>query len=402
MITAARPTDPDTSTIRPFRADVADAELADLQRRIRATRWSDPEPVADALRGVQTATLRKLAQYWATEYDWRRCEARLNNLPQFLTEIDGVDIHFLHVRSRHANALPVIVTHGWPGSVVEQLKIVEPLTDPTAHGGDASEAFDVVIPSRPGCGFSGKPTESGWDCPRIARAWAVLMRRLGYAHYVAQGGDWGALVTQQLGVLAPPELLGIHTNMPAAVPAEIARALASAQGPPPGLAVEELHAFERLAGFFAHSASYAQQMATHPHALYGIADSPVGLAAWYLDNDLWNRGLVARAFDGGREVLTRDDLLDNITLAWLTSTALSSARLYQENKLPYFAPMGVAVPVAVSVFPDEIFRAPRSWVERAFPKLVHYNQVENGGHFAAWEQPEIFAEELRVGFRSLR
>jgi pimeloyl-ACP methyl ester carboxylesterase len=357
--------------------------------------------VADPSQGVQLETIQKLARYWGTEYDWRPCEARLNALPQFVTEIDGLDIHFIHARSKHEDALPIIVTHGWPGSVVEQLKIVEPLTNPTAHGGSASDAFHVVIPSRPGCGFSGKPTTAGWDCARIAGAWAVLMKRLGYTRYVAQGGDWGALVTEQMGVLAPPELLGIHTNMPSAVPVEVLKALQSGNTPPSGLSADERKAFERLAFFFTHSLSYAQQMANHPRALCGIVDSPVGLAAWFLDNALWSYELIARAFDGQREALTRDDILDNITFTWVSNSAISSARLYRENKLPFFAPMGVAVPIAVSAFADEIYQAPRSWAERAYPRLIHYNKVEKGGHFAAWEQPKLFSEEVRAGFRSL-
>jgi pimeloyl-ACP methyl ester carboxylesterase len=401
MNAVAQSADVDTPAIRPFRVNVPDAELAELRRRINATRFPEQEPVVDASQRVQLVTLQKLARYWGTEYDWRRCEAQLNALPQFLTEIDGLDIHFIHVRSKHENALPLIVTHGWPGSVVEQLKIVDPLTNPTAHGGSASDAFHLVIPSRPGNGFSGKPTTSGWDCPRIARAWSVLMKRLGYARYVAQGGDWGALVTEQMGVLAPPELLGIHINLPGAVPPEIANGL-QLGNPPPGLAADESRAFARLAAFFAQSLSYAQQMANHPLALCAIGDSPVGLAAWFLDNDLWSYPLIARALDGQSAGLTRDDILDNITLYWLTNTAVSAAGLYRENKLAFFAPKGIAIPVAVSAFPDEIFQLPRSWAERAYPQLVHYNKVEKGGHFAAWEQPKLFTQEVRTGFRSLR
>jgi pimeloyl-ACP methyl ester carboxylesterase len=378
-----------------------EAELTDLRKRINATKWPDRETVADASEGVQLATIQKLARYWGTEYDWRPCEAKLNALPNFITEIDGLDIHFVHVRSKEKNALPIIVTHGWPGSVVEQLKLVEPLTNPTAHGGSASDAFDVVIPSMAGYGFSGKPTTTGWDCTRMARAWIVLMQRLGYTRYVAQGGDWGALVTEQMGVMAPPELLGIHTNMPSAVPAEIFPALAS-HTPPPGLSADEKYAFERLDFFFTHGLSYAQQMANHPQTLYGIADSPVGLAAWFLDHDLRSYELIARVFDGQREGLTRDDVLDNITLTWLTNTAISTSRLYRENKLPFFAPMGVKIPVAISAFPDELYQPPRSWMERAYPKLIHYNRLAKGGHFAAWEQPKVLSEELRAGFKSLR
>jgi len=391
----------DSVAIRPFKYRATDAELADLRRRIEATRFPEKEPVADASQGVQLATAQKLARYWATEYDWRKVEAKLNAYPQFITEIDGLDIHFLHVRSKHENALPLVVTHGWPGSVIEQLKIVEPLTNPTAHGGNASDAFHVVIPSMPGYGFSGKPTSTGWDPTRIARANITLMKRLGYTRYVAQGGDWGSLVTEQMGVLAPPELLGIHVNLPSALPAEIVNALPSGT-PPAGLSAEEKHAFERLVFFFTNGLSYAQQMANHPQTLYGIADSPVGLATWFLDHDLLSYEMIARAFDGQSEGLTRDDVLDNITIAWLTNTAISGARLYRENKLPFFVPTGVAIPVAVSAFPDELYQVPRSWAERAFPKLVHYNKLPKGGHFAAWEQPEFLTAELRAGFRSLR
>ncbi len=373
-----------------------------MLRRVKATKWPEREPVADASQGVQLAAIQKLARYWGTEYDWRPCEARLSALPNFITEIDELDIHFIHVRSQHANALPLIVTHGWPGSVVEQLKIIDPLTNPTAHGGSASDAFHVVIPSIPGYGFSGKPTTTGWDCPRIARAWTVLMQRLGYTRYVAQGGDWGALITEQMGVLAPAELLGIHINLPSAVPAEILKALQSGSGVPPGLSADESKAFERLAFFFSDGLSYAQQMANHPQTMYGIADSPVGLAAWFLDHDLRSYQMIARAFDGQREGLTRDDVLDNITLTWLTNTAISSSRLYRENKLPFFLPMGVTIPVAVSAFPDELYQAPRSWMERAYPNLIHYNKLEKGGHFAAWEQPKLLTEELRTCFKSLR
>jgi pimeloyl-ACP methyl ester carboxylesterase len=389
------------AAIRPFQAIVSEEDLVDLRKRINATNWPEREPVSDPSQGVQLAVMQKVARYWATEYDWRKIEAKLNAHPQFITELDGLDIHFVHVRSKHENALPLIITHGWPGSVIEQLKIVAPLTDPTAHGGSASDAFHLVIPSMPGYGHSGKPAAIGWDTPRIARAWVTLMKRLGYTQFAAQGGDWGALVTEQIGTLAPPELLGLHTNMPSAVPAEIALALQSGR-PPPGLSADESRAFERLAFFFTHGLSYAQQMANHPQTLYGIADSPVGLAAWFLDHDLLSYELIARAFDGQHEGLTRDDVLDNITLAWLTNTGISSARLYRENKLPFFAPMGVTVPIAVSAFPDDLYQAPRSWVERAYPQLIYYNKVAKGGHFAAWEQPQLFAEEVRAGLRSLR
>jgi pimeloyl-ACP methyl ester carboxylesterase len=391
----------DATAMRPFRVNFSDAELSDLRRRIEATKWPERETVTDESQGVQLATMQKLARYWATDYDWRKVEATLNALPQFITEIDGLDIHFAHIRSKHENALPLIVTHGWPGSIVEQLKIVGPLTDPTAHGASASDAFHLVIPSMPGYGFSGKPTTTGWDPPRIARAWTVLMQRLGYTRYVAQGGDWGALVTEQMGVLAPEGLLGIHTNMCSVVPAEVSQALAS-HTPPAGLDADESRAFERLDFFFTHGLSYAQQMANHPQTLYGIADSPIGLAAWLLDHDFLSYQLIARAFDGQREGLSRDDVLDNVTLFWLTNTGISSARLYRENKLGFFAPMGVAIPIAVSAFRDDLYQAPRSWVERAYPKLIHYNKVEKGGHFAAWEQPELFCDEVRTGFRTLR
>ena len=391
------------TAIRPFHGNaVPEAELIELRKRISATKWPEREPVADPSQGVQLATIQKLALYWATEYDWRKIEAKLNALPQFMTEIDELDIHFIHVRSKHENALPLIVTHGWPGSIIEQMKIIGPLTDPTAHGGSASDAFHLVIPSMPGYGYSEKPIATGWDCPRIARAWVELMKRLGYTKYVAQGGDWGALITEQMGVLAPPELLGIHINLPSAVPEEILKALQSGSGKPPDLSADESKAFDRLAFFFRDGLSYAQQMANHPQTMYGIADSPVGLAAWFLDHDLLSYELIARAFDGKPEGLTRDDILDNITITWLTNTAISGARLYRENKLPFFAPMGVDIPVAVSAFPDELYQAPPTWMERAYPKLIHYNKPDKGGHFAAWEQPKLFSEEVRVGFRSLR
>jgi len=385
----------------PFRVEFPDEALADLRRRILATRWPEKETVTDDSQGVQLATIQKLARYWATEYDWRKIETKMNALPQFITEIDGLDIHFVHVRSKHENGLPMIITHGWPGSVIEQMKIIDPLVNPTAHGGSAADAFDVVIPSMPGFGFSGKPTTTGWEPTRIARAWSLLMNRLGYTRYVAQGGDWGAVVTEQLGVLAPKELIAIHTNMPSAVPAEIFASLG--KGKPSGLSAEEARAYDRLTLFFTHGLSYAQQMANHPQTLYGLADSPVGLAAWFLDHDLLSYRLIARAFGGQSEGLTRDDVLDNITLAWLTNTGVSSARLYRENKLPFFAPMGVKVPVAVSAFPDELYQAPRSWVEQAYPKLIYYNnKLDKGGHFAAFEQPTLLTTELRTAFRTLR
>jgi len=388
--------------IRPFLVNVPDEALADLRRRVGATKWPKQETVADASQGVQLATMRKLALYWQTAHDWRKVEARLNAWPQFMTEIDGLDIHFIHVRSKHENALPVIITHGWPGSIIEQLKIIDPLTNPTAHGGSASDAFDVVIPSLPGHGFSGQPTTTGWDPQRIARAWTVLMKRLGYTRYVAQGGDWGDAISEQMAVQAPPELLGIHTNMPATVPDEIARALQSGGPAPSGLSEEEKNAYDQLDFFYKHGLGYAQEMANRPQTLYGIEDSPVGLAAWMLDHDARSYALITRVFDGQAEGLTRDDILDNVTLYWLTNTAVSSARLYWENKLAFFAPKQLTIPVAVSVFPDEIYAAPRSWAEKAFPKLVYYNRLDKGGHFAAWEQPGPFSAELRAAFRSLR
>jgi pimeloyl-ACP methyl ester carboxylesterase len=391
-----------SDAIRPFRVNVPDEALVDLRRRIAATQWPERETVADQSQGVQLATMQALARYWATEYDWRKVEARLKALPQFITEIDGLDIHFIHVRSKHENALPLIVTHGWPGSIIEQLKIVDPLTNPTAHGGSASDAFHLVIPSMPGYGFSGKPTTTGWDPVRIARAWAVLMNRLGYTRYVAQGGDWGALITDTMGAQAPAGLLGIHTNMAGAVPPEIDKAAFTGAPPPPGLSAEERHAYDRLVFFYTRGLAYAQEMGNRPQTLYGIADSPVGLAAWILDHDALSLALMARVFDGQPEGLTRDDVLDNITLYWLTNTAISASRLYWENKQAFFAPKNVAIPVAVSVFPDEIYAAPRSWVERAYSKLIHYNKVGKGCHFAAWEQPELFCNELRAGLRSLR
>jgi pimeloyl-ACP methyl ester carboxylesterase len=390
------------NAIRPFRVKFAEEALVDLRRRIAATKWPGRELVTDASQGVQLATMQKLARYWANDYDWRKIEAKLNALPQFITEIDGLDIHFIHVRSKQENALPLIVTHGWPGSIIEQLKIIDPLTNPTANGGSASDAFHVVIPSLPGYGFSGQPTGTGWDPARIARAWAVLMRRLGYTRYVAQGGDWGDAVSEQMAVQAPPGLLGIHTNMPGAVPAEIEKALQSGDGPPPGLSADEMNAYDQLDFFYKHGLAYAQEMSNRPQTLYAMEDSPIGLAAWMLDHDARSYALISRVFDGQREGLTRDDVLDNVTLYWLTNTAVSSARLYWENKFAFFAPKGVNIPVAVSAFPDELYACPRSWAERAFPELIHYNRLEKGGHFAAWEQPELFSAELRAAFRPLR
>jgi pimeloyl-ACP methyl ester carboxylesterase len=388
--------------IRPFKFHASDEALADLRRRIAATKWPSRELVTDASQGVQLATLRELARYWEMDYDWRKFEARLNALPQFKTRIDGVDIHFIHVRSKHADALPVIVTHGWPGSIIEQLKIIDPLTNPTAHGGSAADAFNVVIPSLPGYGFSGTPTTLGWDPVRIARAWTALMKRLGYTRYVAQGGDWGNAVTEQMALQAPPELIGIHTNMPATIPDDIAKSLQSGGPPPAGLSADEKYAYDQLDFFYKKGLAYAQEMGNRPQTLYGIEDSPIGLAAWTLDHDARSYELIARVFAGQAEGLTRDDILDNITLYWLTNTAVSSARLYWESKLPFFAPKGIAIPVAVSAFPDEIYTAPRSWTERAYPKLIHYNRLPKGGHFAAWEQPQLFTSELRAAFKPLR
>ena len=391
-----------SAEIRPFRVHFPEEALVDLRRRVSATKWPSQENVKDATQGVQFATMQKLARYWATDYDWRKIESKLNALPQFITEIDGLDIHFIHVRSKHENALPMIVTHGWPGSIIEQLKIVDPLTNPTAHGASASDAFHLVIPSLPGYGFSGKPTTTGWDPIRIARTWAVLMQRLGYTRYVAQGGDWGNAVTEQLALQQPAGLVAIHTNMPATVPADIDK-LAFANAPAPsGLSADEKHAYDQLSHFYKTGLGYAQEMAARPQTLYGIEDSPIGLAAWMVDHDERSYALIARVFDGKAEGLTREDIVDNITLYWLTNTAVSSARLYWESKLAFFAPKGITLPVAVSAYPDELYQAPRSWAEKAYPKLIHYNRLDKGGHFAAWEQPASFSAEMRAAFKSLR
>jgi pimeloyl-ACP methyl ester carboxylesterase len=392
------------NAVRPFHVHVPEAELTELRRRINATKWPERETVTDTSQGVQLATMQALARYWATEYDWRKIEAKMNAYPQFITEIDGLDIHFIHVRSKHEDALPLIVTHGWPGSIIEQLKIIDPLTNPTAHGGSASDAFHIVIPHMPGYGFSGKPTTTGWDVEHIARAWDVLMKRLGYTRYVAQGGDWGALVVDQMGVQAPSGLLGIHTNMPGIFPADIDGAAFSGAPAPSGLSADEKLAYDRLQFVYQKGIAYGFQMGLRPQTLYGISDSPVGLAAYFLDHDARSYELISRVFQGQAEGLTRDDILDNITMTWLTNTALSGARLYWENwgKLGYFNAKGVSIPVAVSVFPDELYPAPRSWAEQAYPKLIHYNKLNKGGHFAAWEQPQLFSKEVRMGFRSLR
>jgi pimeloyl-ACP methyl ester carboxylesterase len=392
--------------IRPFHVSIPEADLADLRRRIKATKWPEKETVSDESQGVQFATTQKLARYWATDHDWRKAETKINAVPNFITNIDGLDIHFIHVRSKEKNALPMIITHGWPGSFIEQMKVIAPLTNPVAYGGKAEDAFDVVIPSLPGYGFSGKPTAPGWDPSRIARAWTTLMKRLGYTRFVAQGGDWGNAVSETMAVQAPPELLGISTNMAATVPAEISKAMATGSPPPPTLSADERNAWDQLDFFYKKGLGYANEMALRPQTLYAIADSPVGLAAWILDHDARSYSLIARVFDGQQEGLSRDDILDNITMYWLTNTAVSSARLYwdtqQVAKSGFFDPRGVQIPVAVTVFPDEIYAAPRSWAERAYPKLIYFNKLPKGGHFAAWEQPEVFVREMREGFRSLR
>ena len=395
-----------TAAVRPFTIPATpESELEALRARVAATRWPDQELVADHSQGVQLAVIQELARYWAAEYDLRRCETRLNALPHFMTEIDGLDIHFIHVRSQHQNALPVIITHGWPGSVIELLKIIDPLTNPTAHGASASDAFDVVIPSMPGYGYSGKPREVGWDPARMARAWVELMKRLGYTQFVAQGGDWGAVVTDVMAAQAPPELLGMHTNMPGVVPPEVAAAIRVLTGAPApaGLSADEQRTWEQLNFIYSAGIGYAAEMATQPQTLYGIADSPVGLAAWMINHDAASYQDIADAF-AGHPVgeLTRDEVLDNATFYWLTNTAVSSGRLYWESKVGFFDAKGVNIPAAVTVFPHEIYQAPRSWTERAYPKLAYFNEVDRGNHFAAWQEPALFAAEVRAGFRSLR
>jgi len=398
-----------TATVRPFTVPVVpDAELEALRARIAATRWPDQELVTDHSQGPRLAVMQELARYWAEAYDWRRCEAKLSALPHFVTEIDGLDIHFIHVRSRHENALPVLITHGWPGSIIELLAVIDPLTNPTGHGASAADAFDVVIPSMPGYGYTGKPRELGWGPERMAQAWAELMKRLGYTRYVAQGGDWGAIVTDVMAAQAPPGLIGMHTNMAGVVPADVSAALArnvlgAGDGPPPGLSAEESRTYEQLNFFYTKGIGYGIEMITQPQALYGIADSPVGLAAWMINHDASSYADIADAF-AGHPVgnLTRDEILDNITFYWLTNTGVSSARLYWENTLDFFGVHNVAIPAAVSVFPKEIYKAPRSWAERAYPKLIYFNEVDRGCHFAAWQEPALFSSELRAAFRSLR
>src|SRR5262252_3701075 len=404
MKTAATDQATDQTAIRPFQFNFTDAELADLRRRVNATKWPERELVNDASQGVQLATMQKLAKYWGTDYNWRKGEAKLKAVPHFVTEIDGLDIHFIHVRSKHEDALPMIVTHGWPGSVIEQLKIIEPLTNPTAHGGNESDAFHLVIPSLPGYGFSGKPTAPGWNPVSIARAWATLMQRLGYTQYVAQGGDWGNAVSEVMALQQPPGLLGIHTNMAATVPPDVSKALAVGGPPPAGLLPDEHHAWDQLVDFYKNGLGYAIEMNNRPQTLYGIVDSPVGLAAWMIDHDIRSYEMIARAFDGKPEGLSRDDVLDNVTLYWLTNTAISSARLYWDSRhnLPprgIFDVRGIKIPVAVSAFGEEIYQAPKSWAEKAYPKLIFYSKHDKGGHFAAWEKTADFTADMRAAFK---
>jgi pimeloyl-ACP methyl ester carboxylesterase len=397
----------DNTAIRPFHFEAPQADLVDLRNRIKATKWPERELVADASQGVQIATMRKLAQYWGDSHDWRKCEAKINALPNFITEIDGLDIHFIHVRSSHDNALPMIVTHGWPGSIIEQMKIIDPLTNPTAHGGIAADAFHLVIPSLPGYGFSGKPTAPGWNPVSIAKAWATLMQRLGYTKYVAQGGDWGNSVSEVMALQPPPGLLAIHTNMAATVPPDVSKALSGGGLPPAGLSPEEKHAWDQLDDFYKNGLGYANEMALRPQTLYGLVDSPIGLAGWILDHDIRSYHMIARVFDGKSEGLSRDDVLDNITLYWLTNTAISSARLYWDTRhnLPaggFFDARGVKLPVGVSAFAEEIYQAPKSWSEKAYVNLIHYNKFPKGTHYAAWEQTAIFVSEMRATFKSMR
>jgi pimeloyl-ACP methyl ester carboxylesterase len=403
MANVAQQTSSGATSIRPFpKQNVPEAELNELRRRINATRWPTRELVADQTQGVQLAMIQALARYWGTDYDWRKCEAKLNAIPQFLTEIDGQEIHFIHVRSKNDNALPLIVTHGWPGSVIEQLKIIEPLTNPTAHGASGSDAFHIVIPSMPGHGYSPEPTTLGWDPVRIAKAWVVLMERLGYDRFVAQGGDWGANVTQELALLAPTKVIAIHINMPGTVPADILAAAKSGAKSPVALSDDELHAFEQLSDFYAKHLGYAVEMTNRPQTLYGLSDSPIFLAAWMLDHDKDSYEMIAPAFFGHPGGLSRDDILDNVTLYWLTNSGIPSARLYWENKLDFFDIKGINIPVGVSAFRYELYQAPRSWSEKAYPKLAYYKKHDVGGHFAAWEQPQLFSEDVRATFRTVR
>jgi pimeloyl-ACP methyl ester carboxylesterase len=395
-----------TDDIRPFHVSFPDSDLADLKRRVNATRWPEVEQTADEAQGVQLATMKKLAKHWGSDYDWKKAEAKINSVPHFITNIDGLDIHFIHVKSKEKNAMPIIITHGWPGSFIEQMKVIGPLTNPTAFGGKAEDAFDVVIPSLPGYGFSGKPTAVGWHPARIATAWTTLMRRLGYKKFVAQGGDWGNAVSETMALQAPPELLGISTNMAATVAPELSKQIASGAKPPATLNPDERKAWDQLAAFYGKGLGYAQEMSLKPQTLYAIADSPVGLAAWILDHDIASYLLIRRIFDGAQEGLTKDDILDNVTMYWLTNTAISSARLYwntsQVSSAGFFDPRGVKLPVVVTVFPDEIYAAPETWAKASYSNMIYYHRFPKGGHFAAWEQPDSFATGMRDGFRSLR